>query len=435
MNSLEKNNIPAGYKDSAVGVIPQEWEVRTFQEIGSMLGTNTLSRDKMNESGGCTQNIHYGDVLVKYGEILDCASANIPWVNRDCENTNLGTNLQDGDVVISDTAEDYTVGKATEVQGVGTMQVLSGLHTIAFRPNASVFSPKFLGYYFNSSIYRAQLYPLIQGIKVCSISKKAISNTKLAVPPLAEQRKITEILGVWDEVIEKQSRLIERLELRKRGLMQRLLSGRTRLPGFTSPWQKVKLGEIGKTYNGLTSKSKEDFEEGNAKFIPYINVFSNEMVDTKKLGVVNVNESEKQNMVKYGDIFFTVSSETPDEVGMASVLLEDIGNTYLNSFCFGYRLNNFEVLNPIFASYILRGDRFRNYMMVLAQGSSFNISKNEVMRLRIELPSLPEQKAIAEVLTTADDEIATYRKKLDALRLQKRGLMQQLLTGKTRVKI
>ena len=376
------------------------------------------------------------DELEKYGEVLDCTSMNIPWVNSDCGNANLGTNLQNGDIVISDTAEDYTVGKATEVQGVGTKIVLSGLHTIAFRPNVGMFASNFLGYYFNSTIYRAQLYPLIQGIKVCSISKKAISNTKLAVPPMEEQRKIAEILGAWDEAIEKQSRLIEKLELRKRALMQHLLTGRTRLPGFTTPWQKVKLGEIGKTYNGLTGKSKEDFEDGNAKFIPYINVFLNEKVNIDKLGVVSVDESEKQNKVQYGDIFFTVSSETPEEVGMASVLLEYIDDTYLNSFCFGYRLNDFETLNPIFASYILRGDRFRNCMMVLAQGSTrFNISKNEVMKLRIELPSLSEQKAIAEVLTMADNEIATHRKKLDALRLQKRGLMQQLLTGKTRVKI
>jgi type I restriction enzyme S subunit len=116
---------------------------------------------------------------------------------------------------------------------VGKKIVLSGLHTIAFRPNADIFTPNFLGYYFNSTIYRAQLYPLIQGIKVCSISKKAISNTKLAVPPMEEQRKIAEILGVWDEAIEKQSRLIEKLELRKRALMRRLLIGRARLPGFT----------------------------------------------------------------------------------------------------------------------------------------------------------------------------------------------------------
>ena len=422
MNSLEKNNIPAGYKDSAVGVIPQEWEVRTFQEIGSMLGTNTLSRDKMNESGGCTQNIHYGDVLVKYGEILDCASANIPWVNRDCENTNLGTNLQDGDVVISDTAEDYTVGKATEVQGVGTMQVLSGLHTIAFRPNASVFSPKFLGYYFNSSIYRAQLYPLIQGIKVCSISKKAISNTKLAVPPLAEQRKITEILGVWDEVIEKQSRLIERLELRKRGLMQRLLSGRTRLPGFTSPWQKVKLGEIFKERN-----------ETKCEHLPLLSI-------TADKGVILQSESDKKDTSN--DDKSKYKRICPNDVGYNTMRMWQ-GRSALSAMegivspAYTIVTPKAEV-DPLFISELIKQPRVVYDFWTHSQGlvgDTLNCKYHDFSQVKIAMPSLPEQKAIAEVLTTADDEIATYRKKLDALRLQKRGLMQQLLTGKTRVKI
>ena len=431
-----KNNIPAGYKDSAVGIIPQEWEVKPFKNLGTFLRTNTLSREHMNNVEGLALNIHYGDVLVRYGEILDCSKTAIPWVNNSCRETRLGDRLQNGDIVISDTAEDYTVGKSTEVCNVGNNCVLSGLHTMAFRPPKETFALRYLGYYFNSPAYRAQLYSLIQGIKVCSISKSAISNTYIPVPPMEEQKRIAEILGVWDEAIEKQSRLIERLEVRKRALMQRLLTGRVRLPGFTTPWQKVKLGEIGNTYNGLTGKSKDDFENGNVKFIPYVNVFSNEKIDVNNLGCVNVDSDENQNKVKFGDIFFTVSSETPDEVGMASVLLEDAEDTYLNSFCFGYRLNNFDVLNPVFASYILRGDKFRKSIITLAQGSTrFNISKSEVMKLQIELPSLHEQKAIAEVLMAADNEIAIHRKKLDALRQQKRGLMQQLLTGKTRVKI
>ena len=314
-------------------------------------------------------------------------------------------------------------------KGVGKYNVSD--NTLIICTDESVYNYEFAYY----QLLNYNINRLVFGSGQPLVTAGQLKRINFSLPPLAEQRKIAEILGVWDEAIEKQSRLVERLELRKRALMQRLLSGRTRLPGFTTPWQKVKLGEIGETYNGLTGKSKEDFEYGNAQFIPYVNVFSNEKVDANKLGVVNIDDGEKQNEVKYGDIFFTVSSETPNEVGMASVLLEEIENTYLNSFCFGYRLNDFQVLNPIFASYILRGDRFRNHMMVLAQGSTrFNISKNEVMKLRIELPSLSEQKAIAEVLTTADDEIATHRKRLDALRQQKRGLMQQLLTGKTRVK-
>lgn len=396
-----KNNIPAGYKDSAVGVIPQEWEVKYLGDLCDNICSG--SNKERNEYGkyhiyGSTGIIGYSNSYsYNYPTILIArVGANAGIINR----------------------------------GVGEYDVSD--NTLIVCNNNIVYEYDFA----YNQLTNYNLNKLVFGSGQPLVTAGQLKRIKLPIPPMEEQRKIAEILGVWDEAIEKQSRLIEKLELRKRALMQRLLTGRTRLPGFTTPWQKVKLGEIGKTYNGLTGKSKEDFEDGNAKFIPYINVFFNEKVNIDKLGVVSVDESEKQNKVQYGDIFFTVSSETPDEVGMASVLLEYIDDTYLNSFCFGYRLNDFETLNPIFASYILRGDRFRNYMMVLAQGSTrFNISKNEVMKLRIELPSLSEQKAIAEVLTTADNEIATHRKKLDALRLQKCGLMQQLLTGKTRVKI
>ena len=423
---MTKTNIPAGYKDSAVGIIPQEWEVKRLAELCQNTGDYGINAPA----------VPYREDLPTYLRITDIDSWGkfIKTDKASVDNPNSSQFiLREGDIVFARTGA--TVGKTYLYDSKDGQLVFAGF-LIRFTPNSN----KAVPYYIKACTETASYWNWVRVISQRSgqpgINSVEYGAMKLAVPPMEEQRKIAEILGVWDEAIEKQSRLIEKLELRKRALMQRLLTGRTRLPGFTTPWQKVKLGEIGKTYNGLTGKSKEDFEDGNAKFIPYINVFSNEKVNIDKLGVVSVDESEKQNKVQYGDIFFTVSSETPDEVGMASVLLDEIENTYLNSFCFGYRLNDFEILNPIFASYILRGDRFRNYMMVLSQGSTrFNISKNEVMKLKIELPSLHEQKAIAEVLTTADDEIATNRKKLDALRLQKRGLMHQLLTGKTRVKI
>ena len=411
-----KNNIPVGYKDSAVGIIPQEWEVTTLGKLVSITSGESPSLYNLQSSGKYP--------YVKVEDMNNCEKYQI--FSREYSDDEKGA-IPKRSIIFPKRGAAIINNKVR----ITDCALYMDSNMMAITPNEYV-----CGDYLYFKITFEKLYKIADTSTIPQINNKHIIQYKLAVPPMEEQRKIAEILSVWDKAIEKQSRLIEKLELRKRGLMQHLLIGRTRLPGFTTPWQKVKLGEIGKTYNGLTGKSKEDFEDGNAKFIPYINVFLNEKVNIDKLGVVSVDESEKQNKVQYGDIFFTVSSETPDEVGMASVLLEYIDDTYLNSFCFGYRLNDFETLNPIFASYILRGDRFRNYMMVLAQGSTrFNISKNEVMKLRIELPSLPEQKAIAEVLTTADDEIATHRKRLDALRLQKRGLMQQLLTGKTRVKI
>ena len=158
--------------------------------------------------------------------------------------------------------------------------------------------------------------------------------------------------------------------------MQNLLTGKIRLKGFEGEWEKVKLGEIGSTYAGLSGKTKEDFGHGKAKYIPYINIFNNTFVDVSALEDIEVDE--KQNCVKKGDVFFTTSSETPEEVGMSSVLLQDVENTYLNSFCFGYRPE--KIFDSIFLAFMLRSDLIRKQFKILAQGiSRFNISKTKAM--------------------------------------------------------
>ncbi len=190
---------------------------------------------------------------------------------------------------------------------------------------------------------------------------------------------------------------------------------------------------MGKTFNGLRNKTAKDFGKGKA-YIPYKNIFDNPKIDIKNLDYVNILDGENQNKVKYGDILFTTSSETPDEVGMSSVLLEEVSELYLNSFCFGFRLKDFEILLAEFARFFFRGDLFRRKVFKLAQGSTrFNLSKNEMMKLNIKLPPIQEQKSIAQILSTGDREIDLLQKEVDQLKLQKRGLMQLLLTGIVRV--
>lgn len=414
--------IPIGYKDSPIGIIPQEWKVKTFSELGSTLSTNTLSRDMMNEESGYALNIHYGDVLVKYGEILNCSKINIPWINYEYAESNLGIQLQDGDVVISDTAEDYSVGKATELQGLFNTKVFSGLHTIAYRPNKNIFSQRFLGYYFNSSIYRKQLYPLIQGIKVYSISKSAISNTKLALPPHAEQKKIAEVLSAWDDAIEKQSKLIEKLELRKRGLMQRLLTGRTRLPGFTESWKQVKLGEIFSERNEIRCEN-----------LPLLSI-------TSDRGVILQSESEKKDISN--DDKSKYKRICPNDIGYNTMRMWQ-GRSALSKIegivSPAYTIVTLKENNDVFfLSELIKVPRVVYNFWTHSQGlvnDTLNCKYHDFCQVKVEVPSYVEQQAIAEVLTSADKELENHRKKLEALRQQKRGLMQQLLTGKTRVKI
>ena len=256
------------------------------------------------------------------------------------------------------------------------------------------------------------------------------------IPTIKEQQKIANILTTWDNAVSKQNELIKAKEELKKGLMQKLLSGEVRFDEFNEEWKDKKIGNIGTTYNGLTGKTAEDFINGNSNFITYKNIFNNTRIKTSIFETVSITTTEKQNKAKYGDIFFTISSETPEEVGMSSVLLDDINNIYLNSFCFGYRLDNFDILLPEFARFYFRSFGIRGKIMRLAQGSTrFNLSKTEVMKIKIKLPLIQEQQKIAEVLTNADKEIDLLKNELEELKKQKKGLMQKLLTGEVRVKV
>ena len=178
------------------------------------------------------------------------------------------------------------------------------------------------------------------------------------------------------------------------------------LCGYLS-WEQRKLGNCGTTYGGLTGKTKEDFGHGNARFIPYTNVFDNPLTDTKRLEAVEIDSS--QNQVVYGDVFFTVSSETPDEVGMSSVWLSDQEDVYLNSFCFGYRQDS--TFDPHYLAYMLRSSLVRSNLTLLAQGiSRFNISKNKVMELSVPVPSVVEQKQLGQYFTKLDSLITLHQR-------------------------
>ena len=178
------------------------WEQRKFASVFDGLQNNTLSRADLNYESGTVKNVHYGDVLIKFGDYIDAAETELPYISDDTKVDKFKNSfLQDGDIVIADTAEDDTVGKCTEIQGSEGLKLLSGLHTIACRPKEK-YGPMFLGYYINSPAYHNQLKPLMQGIKVTSISKSALQDTDMIVPKsIEEQSKIGEYLSNLDNLI------------------------------------------------------------------------------------------------------------------------------------------------------------------------------------------------------------------------------------------
>ena len=196
-----------------------------------------------------------------------------------------------------------------------------------------------------------------------------------------------------------------------------------RFIGFAEDWEQRKLGEVGKTYSGLSGKTKDDFGHGEAKFVTYMNVFSNSVCLPNMTEAVEIDD--KQNKVLFGDVLFTTSSETPEEVGMSSVWLENAKNIYLNSFCFGYRPTN--EFNPYYLAYMLRSPSIREKITFLAQGiSRYNISKNKMMDIEIPIPSIVEQKQIGEHFRTLDSLITLHHRKYEKLKNIKKSMLYKM---------
>lgn len=254
-------------------------------------------------------------------------------------------------------------------------------------------------------------------------------NQELLVPNIEEQKKIGILLSILSKNITLHQRKLEHLNLKKKALLQKLFPKNgecypeLRFPGFTDAWEQRKLGSIGSTYAGLSGKTKEDFGHGEAQYITYLNVFQNTVSNITMTDKVEIDIT--QNEVKYGDVLFTTSSETPEEVGMSSVWLGHTPNIYLNSFCFGFRPN--QKIDPYFLGYSLRAPYMRDKIKILAQGiSRYNISKNKVMELEISLPNNEEQSLLGNFLRNIDLGITLHQRKLEHLQLQKKALLQQM---------
>uniref|UniRef100_UPI003AF642FA restriction endonuclease subunit S n=3 Tax=Thiolapillus sp. TaxID=2017437 RepID=UPI003AF642FA len=217
--------------------------------------------------------------------------------------------------------------------------------------------------------------------------------------------------------------------MRSKSDKKKSLVPKLRFPEFreAGAWEKKRLGTQGGFLTPLSGKSAKDFDTGDAKFIPYMNVFSNTFTDIQDLRSVIITDDESQNAVAKGDVFFTVSSETPEEAGMSSVLLGDVDRCYLNSFCALFRFDDHLSPNLIFLGYLLRSRSVRCHLSRGAQGATrYNISKLVFKELPLVFPLAKEQQKIAHCLSSLDEVIGLQAKKVQALKQHKKGLMQQI---------
>ena len=378
----------------------------------------------MEGSKGNVQNIHYGDVLIKYGSIIDVESDDIPSIAQGKESK--GTPyLRDGDVIIADTAEDEAVGKCCEIINVNDAKVESGLHTIPCRPLAS-FVPMFLGYYMNSQYYHKQLFPLMQGVKVLSISKSNIGKTHFSVPSSHfEQKKIVEMLHLIDLRISKQQHIIEVLKKYKRGVFEMVFSQKVRLipKSKRKDWRNYKLSDF-------TTRVKR--KNGGQSDIPLTISAQYGLIDQRDFFSKTIASADMSRyyLLRSGEYAYNRSTSNDYPFGSIKRLeLYPMGAVSTLYLCF--RVKDDIVLSDLAKWYFESSQWHRGVNEICAEGARnhglLNVPTDGFFNTVHTLPSDPEEQlAIASYLSLFQARLDSAQAVLEKLLRIRSGLMQRL---------
>lgn len=419
-----------------------EWKEVPFCIAFSSIGNNTLSRSELSlDVKTSVRNIHYGDILIKYGSIIHSSFDAIPYIIKIDDKTTKEKLLKTGDVIFADTAEDNTVGKACEIVLDDVFdKIVAGLHTIAVRPNDS-FAIGYLGYFFNSALFHNQLLPLIQGIKVSSISKSALFNeTKVYYPSLPEQQKIADFLSSYDEKISIQRERVEALERRKKGLLQKVFSQEIRFKaddGSEYPeWSNSSFSSVFASV-GSNTFSRSDLTSDNSSNIRNIHygdvlIKYGEIINTEVDSIPYIKKSismpdNTDKLLQNGDIVFADTAED-NTVGKAcEIALSDVRHKIVSG------LHTIAIRPTIqFASgylgFFLNSSLFHDQLLPLIQGIKVSsISKKALFEeTRVYYPSYQEQQKISNLLTNISEQIKVEKERLSTMETIKKGLLQGL---------
>ena len=423
--------VPAGYKLTEVGVIPEDWErssVRVIASstrnaiVGGPFGSDLVSKDYV---------AHGVPVIRGQNMSGQWVSGSFVFVTP-TKAKSLEANLaHPGDIIFTQRG---TLGQVSLVPDKPFSAYLVSQSQMKLSVNRKVADPLFLFYFFTSYEQQKSIQGRTIQTGVPHINLGILREMPIRLPPLAEQRAITEALSDVDGLLTALEALIAKKRAVKQAAMQQLLTGKSRLPGFSGAWETTSMGRIGSSYGGLSGKSKRDFGGGDARYVTFLSVLENVILDASHIDHVHVAPSESQNRVLKGDLLFNGTSETPGDLAMGAVMGEQIPNLYLNSFCFGFRIHNENKYVPLFLAYFFRGSVGRTIMNALAQGATrYNMSKVQFSALELSIPAYDEQRAIAAVLSDMDADIAALERRRDKTRAVKQGMMQQLLTGRVRL--
>lgn len=404
-------------------------------EVYSFRGNNSLSRDKLNYVAGSVKNIHYGDIHTKFSTHFDITKELVPYINESEERIVREENLcTEGDMIFADASEDLAdIGKSIEIVNLNGERVVSGLHTILARRTNNRIVFGFGGHLFKSAWVRTQVQKEAQGAKVLGISPKRLQNLRLPLPKdKVEQKKIAECLTSVDELIAAQARKVDALRAHKKGLMQQLFPRegetrpRLRFPEFrnTRDWESERLGGLGKIITGKTPSTKEaDHWGGNILFITPTDLSEDRKYQHSAARTVVENKSTK--VLPEGSIVYTCIASIGK---MALTVSPSITNQQINAV-----LPNRRVLGE-FLYYALVN--LTPWIRTIPATNTLPIiNKTEFSKIAILHPIKDEQQRIATCLGSLDTLIAAETEKLEALRVHKKGLMQQLFPSPRMVEV
>lgn len=393
---MKHKNIPEGYKDSPLGVIPKEWEVKKLGEICDKITDGTHGTPQKQNSGKpFLTAIHIKDGWIDYDNCYYLTEKDHAEIYKRC-------NPQFGDILM------VNIGAGVCSVAMNRVNYEFSLKNVALlKPNLHFCTGKYLEYIL---LYRKKIIisSLLNGGAQPFLGLEDISKIKIIVPPIKEQKKIAELLNTWDEAIEKQTKLIDILSRRKRGLMQQLLTKKKRLPNFTKKWEKVKLGEISTIKKGK-ALTESEIADG---IYP----------------VIAGGKTSPYNHYNFTDENVVTISASGAYAGFVSYHNYKIWASDCSVIKSINKVSNIHYLYQLLSFH-------QNYIYTLQSGGAQpHIFPKDISKLSFYIPTVDEQEIIAKILSNNDHLISLARQCLDVMLIQKRGLMQQLLTGKKRIK-
>ena len=411
-----------GYKRTEVGVIPEEWSVFYIGELFDYLRTASNSRADLGDTG-VVAYVHYGDIHTRFHHFIDFSRDNVPRLLAGKSVT--AARLRDGDLIVADASEDEAgVGKSVEVRNLGTTEAVSGLHTFLLRSKDRRVHDGYRGYLLEKEPVKGQLRRLATGLKVFGISKQALRDVRIPLPSPAEQRAIAEALSDVDGLLAALEALIAKKRAIKQAAMLQLLTGKSRLPGFSGAWETKKISEVA-TYCNEKNSLAEDLPvltcSKHLGFVDSLRYFKNQVFSKDLRGY---------KIIRRGQIGYPANHIEEGSIG-----LQDLYDVALVSPIYVV-CSPKAGINSYFLHRLLKLDCYRQEFAIATTSSidrRGSLKWSAFSELVVNLPYVDEQRAIASVLSDMDAEIASLERRRDKTRVVKQGMMQQLLTGRVRL--